>query len=105
MLQHNLSCVEVSLPNCHRDQRDRGYGRSWGRGRGHTVDPTDEGSPNRSRDQRDIEFATMERRIRELERQPAEARMSSTNGEEEESVSFDSSAIGDGDEELARGEF
>ncbi|KAJ3687990.1 hypothetical protein LUZ61_017154 [Rhynchospora tenuis] len=70
---------------------NRGRGRGRGRGgRGRGVDPEEEES--RRRDQRDLEIAAMGRRIRELERQLAEARMGSTNGEEgEESETLNSS--------------
>ncbi|GAB2217669.1 hypothetical protein Droror1_Dr00000872 [Drosera rotundifolia] len=70
---------------------NRGRGRGRGRGQG-------EEEP-RHRDQRDLEIAAMGRRIRELERQLAEARVGSTNGEEgEESDTIDSSEAGDEDE-------
>ena len=82
--------------------RGRGRGRR-GRGRGRGFDPEDEAPANHHRDQRDLEIAAMGRRIRELERQIAEARLGSTNGdeeEEEETTFSEFSTVGDEDEEI-----
>ncbi|GAB2226324.1 hypothetical protein Droror1_Dr00022126 [Drosera rotundifolia] len=69
---------------------NRGRGRGRGRGQG-------EEEP-RHRDQQDLEIAAMGKRIRELERQLAEARVGSTNREEgEESDTIDSSEAGEED--------
>ena len=80
--------------------RGRGRGRR-GRGRGRGFDPEDEAPANHHRDQRDLEIAAMGRRIRELERQLAEARVGSINGEDEEEATFSEfSTVGDEDEEF-----
>ena len=78
----------------------RGRGRGRGRARGRGVEHEEEAPLYRHRDQRDLEIAAMGRRIQELERQLAAARMGSTDGGEgEESDSRDSSATDEGDED------
>ena len=59
---------------------NRGRGRGKGKGRGRGVDPTNEVPADNQPDQRELEIAEMNRRIRELEHQLTEARMGSATG-------------------------